>query len=130
MARDRTKLKAFHLAHAMAVTIHHATSRFPAADRETRTQIRSAALSAPANIAEGCARRSNREYCRFLNIALGSASEADYLVDFCFEVRLLDRAAYDGCKNYSLQTVKTLEKLIEAVERFDAQSRKRVADEP
>src|SRR5215213_9755712 len=72
MARDRTKLKAFDLAHQTAVTVYRATRNLPNSERDVRSQIRRAALSVPANIAEGCARRSPREYLRFLDIALGS----------------------------------------------------------
>jgi four helix bundle protein len=81
MARDRTKLKVFHLANQLAVMIHRTTRAFPNAERDVRSQLRRAALSVPSNIAEGAARRSRGDYLRFLDIALGSASEADYLLD-------------------------------------------------
>ena len=120
MARDRTKLKAFHLAHELAVLVHKTTRSFPLVERDIRSQLRRASLSVPSNISEGCARRSRGDYLRFLDIALGSASETDYLLDFCLEVDLLDRAAYAGCRECSQQLVRALQKLIEAVERFES----------
>ena len=44
-------------------------------------QLKRAAISAPANIVEGSARRSTGEFLNFVNIAAGSAAEARYLVE-------------------------------------------------
>jgi four helix bundle protein len=41
------------------------------------SQIRRAAVSIPSNIAEGAARKSNKEFLKFLYISLGSISEID-----------------------------------------------------
>jgi four helix bundle protein len=120
MARDRTKLKAFALAHKVAITVHRASRSFPASDRDIRSQIRRAALSIPSNIAEGCARRSRGDYLRFLDIALGSASETDYLLNFCLEVELLDSRTHADCKNCCEQLLRALQKLFAAVERFES----------
>ena len=120
MARDRTKLKVFHVANQLAVLIHRMTRAFPSAERDVRSQLRRAALSVPSNIAEGSARRSRGDYLRFLDIALGSASEADYLLDFCVEVDLLGAAAHGQCKDCAQQVVRALQKLIEAVEQFES----------
>lgn len=120
MARDRTKLKSFHLAHVFAVTVYRATKTFPSAERDMRSQLRRAVTSVPANIAEGCARRSKGDYLRFLDIALGSASETDYLLDFCSEVQLIEQRPYRECKDCCEQLLPALQKLIEAVQRFES----------
>jgi len=77
--RDHTKLKAFELADELAILIYRATNRFPKHEIYGLTsQLRRAAISVPSNIVEGCARESQAEYVRFLEIAFGSLRELHY----------------------------------------------------
>ncbi len=57
-------------------------------------QVRRAAYSAPANIAEGMARRGPRELRRFLDIALGSLAELDVGLRLARDTGMLDHAAW------------------------------------
>jgi len=45
------------------------------------SQLRRAALSVPTNIVEGYARKGDKELSRFVNIAIGSLAEVEYLLD-------------------------------------------------
>jgi four helix bundle protein len=77
--RDHTKLRAFHVADELSVKVYEETRSFPAEERfELSAQLRSSALSVPSNIVEGCARHSETEFIRFLDIAYGSARELEY----------------------------------------------------
>ena len=82
--QDHRKLKVFGSADHLVVLIYQLTRPFP---REERTglvsQMRRAAVSVAANIAEGCGRNTKRELIRFLDIAFGSLREVEYYLDLC-----------------------------------------------
>jgi four helix bundle protein len=74
-------LKAWVACHELALAVYRITSRWPTREQYGLTsQARRAAYSAAANIAEGSAKRGSREFCRFLNISLGSISELSYVL--------------------------------------------------
>ncbi len=79
--RDHTKLRAFDLADEVTILIYRTTKEFPKEEIYGLTsQMRRAAVSVPSNIVEGCARNTESEYLRFLEIAFGSLRELHYQV--------------------------------------------------
>lgn len=77
--QDYRRLKVWSKSHALALQIYRTTQEFPSDERFGLTsQLRRAASSVPANIAEGCGRGGTRELRRFLIVASGSASELEY----------------------------------------------------
>ena len=103
MARDHRRLTAFRLADTLALAVYRATTEFPDAERfGLQAQLRRAAVSVPANIVEGCARASARDFVRFLDIAFASCREALYLADLSRRLNFLDAegaAAIDSLGN-------------------------------
>jgi len=66
-------------AHAMVLEIYRLTANFPTSERYGLTsQLRRAAVSVPANVAEGFSRRSVNEKLRFFNISQASLEEVRY----------------------------------------------------
>jgi len=96
--RSHEKLDVFRLSRELAIELYRCTARFPQDERFGLTsQIRRAAVSVPANIAEGAARRSKREFSRFLLNARGSVTELRVLLDIAHEIgSLSDRDFQTG----------------------------------
>jgi four helix bundle protein len=80
-------------AHLAAVASHRSSEKIPSrGNADLISQIRRSALSIPANIAEGCSRSTDADFAKFLHVAIGSASELEYHLEFAAELALLDRA--------------------------------------
>jgi four helix bundle protein len=76
---DFKDLKVWTKAHELTLLVYQLTRAFPREEMYGLTsQLRHAASSIGANIAEGCGRRSDGEMRRFLRIARGSASKLEY----------------------------------------------------
>lgn len=77
--RDYRKLSVWEKAHSVCLEIYKITATFPPEERYGLiSQLRRASASVPSNIAEGAGRRSEADFCRFLDIAAGSCNEVDY----------------------------------------------------
>ena len=88
VSRDPDRLEAFVLADQLVVDVYRATQPFPAAERfGLQSQIRRGAVSVSANLIEGSARRSQRDYLHFVGVAIASASEVRYLINNSLEAR-------------------------------------------
>jgi four helix bundle protein len=70
--KDFRSLKVWEKAHALTLMIYKSTEEFPKQELYTLTnQIQRAAVSIPANIAEGCGKDSDAELKRYYSIAMG-----------------------------------------------------------
>jgi four helix bundle protein len=89
------ELRVWRKAHEMTLAVYEITRGFPREELYGLTsQMRRAAASIDANIAEGSGRRSDGEICRFLQIARGSASEVEYHLLLARDLHLLGEDAF------------------------------------
>lgn len=87
-------LRVWQLAKSLAVAVYRATEDCPARERfGLAAQMRSAAVSVPANIAEGYGRNNRREYLQFLAISIGSLQELETHLLIAEELGLIADAA-------------------------------------
>ncbi|MBS7254696.1 four helix bundle protein [Flavobacterium branchiicola] len=71
--------------------IYQITSTFPGDEKFGITnQLRRASVSIPSNIAEGSSRNSNKDFSRFLEIAIGSAYEIETQLLISFDLGFLN----------------------------------------
>ena len=97
LQKSYKKLIAWQKADNLAYHIYFATKNFPKKELYGITsQIRRAGLSVPANIAEGAGRQNRKEKKQFINIALGSLVETEYLLEFSLRLGFIDIEAYNN----------------------------------
>jgi four helix bundle protein len=94
--RNFRELKVWQKAHQLALTIYSATVHFPEHERfGLISQLRRASVSIPANIAEGLGMGTDAGMIRFLQIALGSAGELEYLLLLAKDLEYLKDSDYE-----------------------------------
>lgn len=107
--RDFRKIKAWEKAHARTLKVYAETDRFPARERFALTsQLRRAAASIPTNIAEGAGRNGDAEFAGYLSIALGSASETEYLILLSRDIGYLSAESYAALLEQSQEVKRML----------------------
>ncbi len=110
-------LKVWEKAHELVKRLYQATGQFPAEEKFGLTaQLRRAAVSIPANIAEGCGRSSERDLGRFLQISLGSASELEYELLLAHELGFLDSNIHEELTQRTIEVKRMLASLIRKLE--------------
>ena len=115
--QDFRRLRVWAAAHQLTLAAYRITRRFPRDELYGLTaQIRRSAASICANIAEGCGRRSRREFARFLDIAQGSASELEYHWILACDLGLLDQTNYESITAAVTDIKKMLTGLVRRIE--------------
>mgnify|MGYP000845477228 CR=1 FL=1 len=89
-------LEIWKLSRKFCSDIYIITSSFPDSEKFGLTnQLRRASVSVPSNIAEGCSRSSNKDFSRFLEIAIGSIYEIETQLLIAFDLGYINQIKLD-----------------------------------
>lgn len=115
--RSYRDLEVYQAAFEMAVDIHRMTATLPKYELyEEGSQVRRAANSVPANIAEGFGRRRYKnEYVHFLTIALASCDETQVHLDLLHRVGNLSETTYKALSARCQTVGKQLNRFLQVV---------------
>ena len=115
--KDFRDLDVWRKGHSATLAVYRATATFPKEELYGLTsQMRRCPASIPANIAEGCGRRGNGEFHRFLTIAMGSASELEYHLLLSYDLGFLGQENFGALTSQVQEIKKMLASLIRRVD--------------
>jgi four helix bundle protein len=106
-------LKVWEKAHVLTLDVYKSSKNFPRDEQYGLTsQMRRSSASIGANIAEGCCRKGDTELGRFLQIAMGSASELEYHLLLARDLDVMESLDYQRLSSEVIQVKKMLASLI------------------
>ena len=99
--------------YALTIKIYKVTEKFPKSEiYGLVSQMRRAAISVPANIAEGYERQYNKEYIQFLTVARGSLGELETYLLLAKDLNYITRGTFEELEQSRKEVIKLLQGLI------------------
>lgn len=118
----KTKKEPYHdllvwkIADKFTLSIYKITQRFPESEKYGLTsQLRRAAVSVPANIVEGQARQTDKEFRRFLYISRSSLAECSYLLSLAWRLGYIENDRYHKLNDLCRRSAYLLDKFIRSL---------------
>ncbi len=112
--QDFRNLLVWRKAHALALAVYRETRGFPRSELYALTsQLRRGAVSIASNIAEGCVRRTDADFARFLYNAMGSANEVEYQLMLGRDLELVVPAAHAPLERQCVEIKRMLSSLLQ-----------------
>ncbi len=114
--KDFRQLKVWQKSHQLTLVLYKLTASFPREETYgLSAQIRRAASSISANLAEGCGRSGEAELARFCSIASGSASELEYHLLLARDLKFIKTADYTIVAEQTIELKRMLSGLIQTL---------------
>lgn len=111
-------INAWEQAHRLVKKLYKKTESYPTTERyRIVDQLLRAAISVPTNIAEGSSRGSDADFARFLNFAIASASETEYLLLLSSELGLISEAEHQEFSDEIINIRKMLINLLKKLKK-------------
>jgi four helix bundle protein len=115
--KDFRQLTVWQKSHELTLSIYERTASFPREELYGLTsQIRRAASSIPANLAEGCGADGDAELARYCRIARASASELEYHILLSRDLKLMSTDAYEKLTERVVEVKRMLTGLIQKLD--------------
>ena len=116
--RNYRELQVWSKAHSLTLELYRISRSFPRDEIYGITsQMRRAAVSVGANLAEGCGRRTGTELARFVRVAMGSARELDYHLLLCRDLGFMKNDDFERTATGLTEVRKMLTSFLSAVEK-------------
>ena len=107
--QDFRNLSVWQRARRLTKSVYELTAGFPGSEEfGLKSQMRRATVSICSNIAEGCGRRGDREFRRFLDVAMGSACELECETILSFDLAFITEAAQEQVLDAVIQIKRML----------------------
>ncbi|MCT4699886.1 four helix bundle protein [Tenacibaculum haliotis] len=114
--RNFRKLEVWNEARLLVKEIYLITSKLPLEEKFGLTsQINRCSISIAANIAEGSAKDSQKDFIRFLQISLGSAYELESHLILCGDLNFLSEKEL----NLTIKKLQVLQRRISALKKYN-----------
>ena len=114
--QDFRSLSVWQMARKLTKMIYGLTADFPGSEEfGLKAQMRKASVSICANIAEGCGRRGDREFRRFLDVAMGSSCELECETILSFDLALITEAVQEQILDVLIQVKRMLSGLAQSL---------------
>ena len=107
--RDFRHIRAWQRAHALSIALHRLARDFGRKGHgRLRAQLTSSVHSIATNIVEGCGATTHKEFARFLDIAIKSASETEYHLLTSHDLHLISDAAWQRFTTETIEVRKMI----------------------
>ncbi|HPG12871.1 MAG TPA: four helix bundle protein [Chitinophagaceae bacterium] len=115
--RDYKKYDVWQKAHELVLFIYkEVVPSLPKSEQyELASQIKRAAYSIPMNIAEGCGRKSDKDFAHFLDVSLGSLHELEYCAQLIFDLEFISKPVFEELNERINEVKAKLINLIKAI---------------